>query len=675
MARLGSVTVRALGALVVFGIAQASSCVIPDEDVQSIFTVPASLDELMGPTFYDQPFPSDLRLENGKVRFLGFPNPKNVLIIDTYTQYINDKLDGFSPVGAGYVRFTGSVDPSTLPATPDDSLSVGSSAQLIDVTPTSPERGQRMPITVHWQDEAGVYWPEHTLAFMPAIGHPLRPHTTYAFVVTDGLLAKSGLPVHASDDVLEVLGSKDPTSPARKAARDQLAPQVAEMNAQNIDLKRVAHFTIFTTDDPTAEYLAAAKAMPTAVPIPTADDTMWKLQKQNLDYDEYTGVYGPSPNYQDGKIPFASFGDGGGFKLDDSGVPVVINTFDLRFSLSVPNATACPVPSSGYPIVLYAHGTGGDYRTYVSDGTAKSLAKQCLASMGVDQIFHGTRPGAPGTEQEEEILFFNFNNVEAIRTNVRQSGLDEIQRERLFTDAHLTVPATISTTGMAISFDASKLMFFGHSQGSLNGPLFLAASPAARGGVLSGASAILGIALLEKTQPDPSVANLVKTVFLGLSDSEAAELSLFHPAISFTQSIADTVDPINYARAIIREPVASGPKSIYQTEGIRADGTGDDFAPPRGCEAFAISLGLELQDPFIIAPQDAMMNDLKPVMVPAGGLSGNVAMGNATGLLAQWDPGTGEGHFVVFNVPQATNQAAGFLKNLSENPKGLVPPP
>ena len=65
---------------------------------------------------------------------------------------------------------------------------------------------------------------------------------------------------------------------------------------------------------------------------------------------------------------------------------------------------------------------------------------------------------------------------------------------------------------------------------------------------------------------------------------------------------------------------------------------------------------------------------LQPVTIPMGGLSGNIESGMGTGILAQFDPGMGEGHFVVFQVPQATNQAAGFLKNLAADPKGNVPP-
>jgi hypothetical protein len=127
--------------------------------------------------------------------------------------------------------------------------------------------------------------------------------------------------------------------------------------------------------------------------------------------------------------------------------------------------------------VLYAHGTGGDYRSFIDDGTATALAGQCLASMGVDQIFHGTRPGAPtgpNAEARIQTLFFNFENPLAARTNPRQSGVDEAARARLFTASGATtiVPASVSKEGTEIRFDGSKLAFFGHSQGGLNGPLF-----------------------------------------------------------------------------------------------------------------------------------------------------------------------------------------------------------
>ena len=66
-----------------------------------------------------------------------------------------------------------------------------------------------------------------------------------------------------------------------------------------------------------------------------------------------------------------------------------------------------------------AIGTPAKFSPLTIDGTAKSLTGKCLAVMGVDQIFHGTRPGAPNNEGDEEVLFFNINNIEAARTNAR----------------------------------------------------------------------------------------------------------------------------------------------------------------------------------------------------------------------------------------------------------------
>src|SRR6185436_1126867 len=155
-----------------------------------------------------------------------------------------------------------------------------------------------------------------------------------------------------------------------------------------------------------AELFAVRDHVLKSVPAPTAHPDAWWLASRKSTWDEYIGLYGPSPNYQAGKIPYVNFGDGGGFEFKD-GEPIVANYFDLRFSLTVPKASRCPMPEAGYPIVMFAHGTGGDYRSYVRDRTGREQAKRCIASMGVDQIFHGTRPGAPTGGSEPSLLFFN----------------------------------------------------------------------------------------------------------------------------------------------------------------------------------------------------------------------------------------------------------------------------
>lgn len=642
--------------------------------VFAIYAVPASLDALAGETFFDHPWPSDLRLENGSPRFKGFYNPKPIAILASYIDALSGLVDGFSPAGAGYLRFTGAIDTSTLPATPKDALVSASSVQLIDIEPSSPERGVRKLVSLSFRANAGLYYLPDTLAFIPTPGFPLRPHTRYALVVTDALHAEDGTPVGQSETVAMLVGAKPPDA-GTQAANAALAGAVGEIQKAGIPREHIVHLAVFTTADPTKELIAVRDGVAKTSDPPTADAGLWKVGASNATYTEYQGRYGPSPNYQAGTIPFSQPGDGGQFVLKD-GLPVVQSVSDLRFSLTVPSAKACPMPTAGYPIVLYAHGTGGNWRSYLDDGTGPSLAARCLATMGVDQIFQGTRPGSiPGaTEAQIGLTFYNFQNPIAARTNGRQAAIDEVQRARLFTESHLVVPASVSTTGADILFDATKLMFFGHSQGGLNGPLFTAVDPAARGGVFSGAGAIITMGLLEKNKPAPSVSILLRSL-LGFDASNAAELDVFHPCMSLVQSLTDVVDPINYARLQAFEPRAGfAPKSVYMTEGVNADGMGDSYAPPASIEAHAISIGLPLELPSTHdIPQLAWGGPI-PAKVPAGGVSGNLANG-ASGILAQWPPPAGtDGHFVVFTVSAARAQAAKFLQSLAAHPSGLVPP-
>lgn len=385
-------------------------------------------------------------------------------------------------------------------------------------------------------------------------------------------------------------------------------------------------------------------------------------------------------------MPFVDFGDGGGFTFDQDGKPVVQSTFDMRFSLAVPKETACPMPADGYPIVLYAHGTGGDYRSAIAEshGATSILPGLCVAVMGVDQIFHGTQPGAPDPNDPNadgiiQLLFFNFANPIAARTNGRQSAIDTTVQARLFTNepTRLTVPAAVSRTAKDIVFDGKRLVFFGHSQGGVNGPLFFAADDQARGGVLSGTGAQITVALLEKTKPSPSVAGAVKSL-LGLNSSEYAdELNIFHPMINLAQTLVDAVDPLVYMRNIIRQPRAGyARKSIYLTEGIGPDGEGDNYTPPHGIEIASVVLGLPRQLPGVREIPYASWAGLGGVTVPAGGLAGNLFGGEASGVVAQFPPVSGsDGHFVVFDVPTARKQAAYFLRNLIDDAKGKVPFP
>jgi len=52
------------------------------------------------------------------------------------------------------------------------------------------------------------------------------------------------------------------------------------------------------------------------------------------------------------------------------GAAIVQRTEHMRFALTVPSG---PTPLTGWPICIYAHGTGGDYQSFVMDDTANQL--------------------------------------------------------------------------------------------------------------------------------------------------------------------------------------------------------------------------------------------------------------------------------------------------------------
>ncbi len=302
-----------------------------------------------------------------------------------------------------------------------------------------------------------------------------------------------------SAHLAQVLGLDSASGP-RATLKTDLADAVAAITDAGISKTNIVNMTVFTTDDPVAETETIRDWVVANFPAPTVQAASWQAndadQKPGL-MDVYEGIYGPSPDFQQGDIPFVNYGDGGALAFDENGTPVVQREFDLRFTLAVPDATACPMPQDGYPIVLYAHGTGGNYRSLLGAGDeAESLAKRCIATMGIDQIFHGNRPGSG--KGNVELLFFNVQNPVAARANGPESAIDVVQQARLFTESNAVVPASVSYTGSDIKFDATKLGFFGHSQGGLNGPMFLAVDDAARGGVLSGSGSMITIALLGK---------------------------------------------------------------------------------------------------------------------------------------------------------------------------------
>jgi hypothetical protein len=217
-----------------------------------------------------------------------------------------------------------------------------------------------------------------------------------------------------------------------------------------------------------------------------------------------------------------------------------------------------------------------------------------------------------------------------------------------------------------VKFDPDRLFFFGHSQGGLTGPGFVAFEPALKGAVLSGTGGVFYLSLLHKTEP-VSFRDLIQTL---IRDEPVDE---DNPTLALAQMAVERSDTINYAPFMARLPqtAADGtplaPRNVFHTEGFV-----DHYTPIPAIEAFATALGGDL----VMLPDAAQLEGLtlrgrKIVPPPV-----EANLNGATVVTAQYkQAGGNDGHFVVFDVGTARKQSSKFLGTLAATGQATVVSP
>ena len=618
----------------------------------ALHVLPGSAAAKMQTDFFALPFPSDLRLKqqpsasgpigDAELRsgydLSQLPQPAGQP--GKYIAFLNGKIQGAGPGAAIYFRFDAPLSESSLPSV-EQSAAATSVAFVVDITPGSVTYGQRLPMIATFHREGNRYIGDNWLSLRPVPGLPLREKTTYAAVLTSGVRAADGGSIHADVDLIAMLSDTQPMSEPQRSAWPRYAQLRTWLASSNLT-DSVAAATVFTTQDATsvmqkmrqAVYAEGAAPQPQGLGFLRSHDGMTDL---------YTGTF-PSPNFQKGMPPYWS--EGGALDLDARGIPRVVRTENLRFALALPNAE---MPSDGWPVILYAHGTGGDYQTFVRESLdlraalieRKGKPPVRMAMIGIDQVLHGPRDPSGSNP---EITFFNLQNLDAARDNVKQGAADDFQLLRLVEEMNV---AKAPTTGRPIRFDKKRIYFMGHSQGGLTGPLFLAAEPKIPAGILSGAGSVLILSLLNKTEPN-NIAELVESL---LQEPPVVD----HPLLNLLQAFFESADPNNYGRQYFREPPKGMPaKSIFQSLGLW-----DHFTPVPNIAAFAISMGVQPVEPRLY---ELPYFSLSAQQWTKGTVTGNVAEGAATGVLKQYvAPPRDDGHFVIFDLWAARHDWSRFL--------------
>jgi len=606
-------------------------CPVEEQTPRILFHVPRASDSALTGDFYRLPFPNDIRIKNGKVSLTGHPKPgARILpfdVVDRYLTAIEAESTGFGANQAIYFRFSKEFNPAGFPA--------GCSSDFVDITPGSPTYGMSPGFTCAGGGARSAYVCGPSMWVKPPLGGPLRPGNTYAVVVKKGVVDMAGAPFVPDDDFVAMLAAASPVDPelaaahaAYKPLRDYLAATVVSGAPRftAADLLVATVFTVEKYEDPLAAIDHAIAAIP-APPVTglvhcgdpgvvsPCDDRLTGTahvrgclpEDVNPAFDTYQGIFG-LPAFQRGTPPYLTPDDGGNIEYQTStgglapeadggagydggasaGGPamtaLVQRTESVCFSLTVPKGVA---PASGWPLVVYGHGTGGSYRSVVASGLAADFAVGAapagpnstagavpvpMATLGYEGIMHGTR-GAGSTVSVGELVY-NFLNPRAARDNALQAAADLLAIPR-------ALPG-LAAGGLPI--DAKRIALYGHSQGG-NGASLVAARPSSyKTIVMSGTGGLLIHTLLGKTRPIDLPA--VLPYLLG----EAGAVDESHAVLNLMQMYFERSDSVNFGRRLFREPLAVAPQQNF----LHVVGTKDSYSVINTQKAYGIAAGFKV---------------------------------------------------------------------------------
>jgi len=641
--------------------------------------------------FYRLPFPNDVRLTAGKVSLTNpdHPTPGTALLgYDVIQRWLSDleaSADGFSAYPTVFFRFSAPIDiTGTLKGT--------GVVRWLDITdPTTP-----VELGLNWDASTGrnAYICDNWLGVRPPQGAPLTSGHTYTVFVTTQALDANSKAILVSPDLTALLGTTAPTDTSLAPQWPKYQPFRDWAAGANVALSSILTATVFTVGKPTAigPKLAAAVA---AAAAPAA--TMWvNCEAANAvsPCPQATGdracptTPDPSfyelhamislPIYQQGTEPYLTPSEGGAFVLDSTGTPTLQRTEQVCMALTIPKGVT--MPAGGWPIVVYAHGTGGSFRSHVTEGVAARLASVDtiagsttdggadasaeagatgtvnMAVLGIDQVETGTRRGA--STDSPDNLFFNYANPAAGRGNPLQGAADQISLVRFVTGFDLAAGQSPIQTEIKVA--AGQIAFWGHSQGATEGGIAMPYTTGVNGAVLTGEGASVIDALLTKTNP----VDIAAVVPIVLQDAPQ-NVTVYHPVLALLQNDLDIVDPLNHAGLLVMNPLAAAnQKHVFQPYGQK-----DTYAPPVTQATFALAALLGEA-----APESGVTDDPfyggSDLPVPVGGNARILGI-PITAIVRQYVPGsTYDGHFVSYDNVQAEADVNHFL---ADAVLGIVP--
>lgn len=658
---------RFFGFLTMLSVLVVAGCTPPRE----VSDVRLRFDSSLESGFYSLPMPNDARTLEGQgtdalhPNFWDFPNPSDNEQLSNYLSFLSTEVEGFGLNGGTFFSFTGPLEaPSWDADNAAESQDCEGLIRIVDVDPESPDFGHCLPGQVHWigPDSLDPYVAPNTLVVAPWWGFPLRPGTIYAVLVVSAQ-DQDGAFIPATSDLLELLegqGSDATLATAYSPLANFLAEQPEWLDTES--LSWISAATVFTTGRPTEQLGSLADTVRSHPTLPSwnSDEGLTQLTADDdaftADYSIHSGSY-QAINFQTGDIPYAS--EGGGFVFED-GVPTPQWDERIPFAISEPNA-GFEQPEAGWPVLLHAHGTGGDRYSHLSGGQsppAKLAAARGFVSIGIPQPIHGER-WPDGNNVTISLYSFNYFNPASGISMFRQGAVDTVSLVR-FVQENLAEGGAIADSHPDLRIDPDNIYFLGHSQGGITGAMILPFAPDIKAWVLSGAGGGVSMTLMQREDP-----LVIRDALLGALDApDTTELFALHPLIGLVQTIVEPSDPMNYAPLWIADSEGP-PTSVLLTEGIH-----DSQTPADTSEALAVAGRLPIARPYFERNVDGLaLRGIDRLTTPYSGGATHSSGTEVTAGLAQFDGN----HWAIFNDSDASLLYTNFLwSQLRDGPPGEI---
>jgi hypothetical protein len=322
------------------------------------------------------------------------------------TRVINT-LDGFNLQPRLSIPFDGPIDVNTV--TSETVFLI----RLDDPVDPDDQGGQIVGINQ-------VVWDTFTNTLHVESDELLDQHTSYALIVTNGVLDADGQAVQPSEEFKRFrhnLNFGQIGDPALKEYRKDLLEALKAARGAGIATRDIVTASVFTTQSSTAVLEKIRDQIHDAMPNPADFNLGPGGSRSVFNLNEVTGVThlqqqtvsGPLvpvtvalPTGAVGRIAFGTYsspdyqvhpGEYIPAVATRTGEPVTQGDNDIYFTLYLPSGDP---PPGGWPVVIWSHGGGGNKDASLSgvQAGAATMAAAGIATIGINAAGHGFGPGS-----------------------------------------------------------------------------------------------------------------------------------------------------------------------------------------------------------------------------------------------------------------------------------------